>query len=144
MLRRQYEGRGSQRRILIMLLALEPVTQRELTERMGIQSGSASEVLGKLEAAGLICRVPGETDRRTMDITLTPSGRERAEEALRQRQERHRQMFSVLSDEEKQTLRELLQKIEMDWAVRYAVSEADSGCSRQTRKRRPHGGGASE
>ena len=48
------EGKGSQRRILIILLEEgSSITQSELTQRLGIQPGSASEVLGKLESAGL-------------------------------------------------------------------------------------------
>lgn len=132
-LRGQYEGRGSQRRILIVLLSLEPVTQRELTERLGIQPGSASEVIGKLEAGGLICRSPGSTDRRTMDISLTDAGREKALAALHQRQERHRQMFSALTETEKETLRILLEKLRDDWTERYRTPERD-GCGHRSRK----------
>ena len=47
------EGKGSQKRILMMLLETGPVTQKKLTALLGIQPGSASEVIGKLEAAGL-------------------------------------------------------------------------------------------
>lgn len=62
------EGRGSQKRILILLLETGPITQRELTERLGIQPGSASEVIAKLENAGLVTRTESEADRRTVDI----------------------------------------------------------------------------
>ena len=37
----------------MMLLETGPVTQKKLTALLGIQPGSASEVIGKLEAAGL-------------------------------------------------------------------------------------------
>ena len=54
-LRDTYDGRGSQRRVLTVLLKSDDViTQSALTERLDIQPGSASEVLAKLEAAGLI------------------------------------------------------------------------------------------
>ncbi|MBS6643938.1 MAG: MarR family transcriptional regulator, partial [Clostridiaceae bacterium] len=64
-------GRGSQNRILTILLRNRIVSQAELTEHLGIQSGSASEVLSKLESAGLIVRTESEEDRRTVNITLT-------------------------------------------------------------------------
>lgn len=114
-----YEGKGSQKRILILLNERGEMTQRELTELLRIQSGSASEVLGKLETAGLITRTTSGEDRRTADIRLTAEGSARAEEALRQRQSRHEEMFSVLSEEEKATLLQLAEKLNTSWAERY-------------------------
>ena len=109
------EGRGSQKRILILLRETEGMTQKELTARLGVQPGSASEVLNKLEQAGMILRTPSETDHRTMDIRLTPDGEALAEEASAKRAERHEQMFAVLSDEEKDTLIALLEKVNAHW-----------------------------
>lgn len=118
-MRRISEGKGSQKRILMILLETGPMTQSELTEQIGIQPGSASEVLGKLETAGLILRTPSETDRRTADICLTASGKSMAEAAYAQRQVRHRQMFSGLSDEEKDTLLHLLEKVNAHWKQKF-------------------------
>lgn len=118
-----YEGKGSQKRILIVLDEIGgSITQRELTNRLGIQPGSASEILAKLESAGLISRTPNEVDRRTMDVCLTDIGKESAAEAIKQRKKRHEAMFSCLSEEEKQELLSLLEKICSDWRGRYGES----------------------
>lgn len=117
-----YEGKGSQKRILIILHEAGGMTQRELTERMGVQPGSASEVIGKLESAGLIQRKRSQTDRRTTDIQLTETGRIRAEEAVEQRKKRHLEMFSCLSAEEKESLLALVEKLNADWDDRYGDS----------------------
>lgn len=122
-MRALYEGRGSQKRILIVLLETGKITQRELTRRLGIQPGSASEVIAKLENAGFLMRTESCEDRRTADIQLTEEGRLQALEAKRQRDQRHREMFSCLSDEEKTTLTELLKKINTDWEKRYGNLE---------------------
>ena len=114
-----YEGKASQKRILIIINELETITQRELTEHLGIQPGSASEILSKMENSGLIIRTQNETDRRTTDVRLTDRGRELAAEALAQRQKRHEEMFSCISEEEKQDLLSLLEKIYADWRIRY-------------------------
>jgi len=114
-----YEGRGSQKRILIVLSEAGTVTQRELTQRLGIQPGSASEVVAKLEGAGLITRTESEEDRRTVDISLTEEGVRQAQEAKSQRAGRHEEMFSALTEEEKSHLLELLEKLNADWEVRY-------------------------
>lgn len=119
------EGKGSQKRILMILLECGGMTQRELTERLGIQPGSASEVIGKLEAAGLLTRSPSETDRRTTDISLTAAGKAAAEEAYTQREKRHQQMFASLSDAEKETLLDLLKKVNADWEQKYRKKEDD-------------------
>ena len=65
------EDKGGQNRVLRLLAAEGPMTQRALTERICIQPASASELLGKLEKSGLIRRVTSEADRRTVDVTLT-------------------------------------------------------------------------
>lgn len=114
-----YEGKGSQKQVLIILLESGTMTQRELTERMGIQPGSASEVIGKLEHAGLILRTTNPADRRTTDVQLTENGRLQAENAARQRSLRHEEMFSCLSEEEKETLLLLTKKLNTDWDNRY-------------------------
>lgn len=127
MIRFLFEGKGSQKRILIILQEAGNITQRELTERLGIQPGSASEVIGKLESMGLIRRTPSQTDRRTMDIQLTESGRQQAEEAVSQRKARHREMFSCLSEEEKTMLLGLVEKLNRDWDSRYHKNEKEFG-----------------
>lgn len=121
------EGRGSQKRILILLLEAGPITQRELTQRLGIQPGSASEVIAKLENAGLIRRTESEADRRTVDVALTEEGSRQAEEAKAQREERHGEMFSALSQEEKAQLLGLLEKVNTDWESRYAERQRHPG-----------------
>ena len=118
-LRQLYEGKGSQARILIVLGESGPITQRKLTELLGIQPGSASEVIAKLERAGLIHRSPSQHDRRTVDISLTEEGMRQSLEARQQRIRRHTEMFECLSDEEKQQLLLLLNKLGDDWAARY-------------------------
>ena len=117
------EGRGSQKRILIVLMEDGPVTQSALTARLGIQPGSASEVIGKLEAAGMLYRAPSEDDRRTIDIVLTDAGRAAAEEAAAQRRARHEDMFACLCEEEKATLLGLLERLNDSWAALYPEGE---------------------
>ena len=127
------EGKGSQKRILMLLKENGTITQRELTAYLGIQPGSASEVIGKLEAMGLIVRVPSRTDHRTADISLTETGEAAAREAYAKREQRHQEMFACLSEEEKGTLLALLEKLNLAWSRQYRrqeprqASEDDSG-----------------
>ena len=113
------EGKGSQDRILLMLMKAGNMTQKELTENMDIRPGSASEVLSKLENAGLITRTENGEDRRTVDVAITDEGRSKAQQAAREREARRGEMLSALSQDEKDTLLELLEKLNADWRGRY-------------------------
>ncbi|MGN0165960.1 MAG: MarR family winged helix-turn-helix transcriptional regulator [Lachnospiraceae bacterium] len=117
------EGKGSQKRILILLNETGTITQQTLTEILGIQPGSVSEVIGKLESAELIARTPSETDRRTTDIVLTEKGKEQALEVTEQRKQRYGEMFSCLSEQEKTEFLKLLEKVNGDWKQRYQHGE---------------------
>ncbi|MGN1205090.1 MAG: MarR family winged helix-turn-helix transcriptional regulator [Lachnospiraceae bacterium] len=119
-MRQLYEGRGSQKRALILLgEAGGRMTQRELTARMGIQPGSASELIAKLINAGFVGRSVNVADKRTSFLVLTETGNLAASEAIRQRRLRHEEMFSCLEEREKNELIRLLEKLNRDWEKRY-------------------------
>ena len=124
-LRAVSEGKGSQKRILVVLSQSGAITQSELTERLGIQPGSASEVLGKLEAAGLITRALSEADKRTTDVRLTEAGEAAAKEAYAQRMARNAQMFAFLSEQEKAALLALLERVNEAWDTLYRQDNAE-------------------
>lgn len=132
-MRSLYEGKCSQKRILMIMNEMGETTLTELTERLGVRAASVSEVVGKLEKAGNVARRQGEYDRRTMILSLTDSGRELARQAQQQRDRRHEEMFSCLTDNEKDRLLSLLEKINSDWEQRYR-SEED--CHRHHHHRR--------
>ncbi len=119
------EGRASQKRILILLKETAGMTQKELTARLGVQPGSASEVLSKLEQAGLIFRTPSKADHRTTDIRLTPEGERLAREASLRRMERHEQMFAVFSSEEKDALLAMLERLNAHWDQTYRQQDGE-------------------
>lgn len=107
-----FNGKSSQNRILHILSNSECMTQRELTAQLGIQPGSASEVIKKLESAGLIVRRSNSEDRRTVDILLTDAGKARLAET---RSQSDHLPFDALSEEEKQLLLTLLEKLVQHW-----------------------------
>lgn len=112
-----FGGRGGQKRILHILSKEGSITQRELTERLDIQPGSASEIIKKLENAGYILRTANEADRRTADISLTEAGKA---QVLENGNERNcGALFSALSDDEATQLLNLLEKLSTDWDNRF-------------------------
>lgn len=117
--RAAFDGRTGQTRVLHLLKEEGAMTQRELTDHLGIQSGSASELMKKLESAGLISRTISETDRRGIDVCLTEEGAAQAEEYLRQRAERIDEMFSCLSPDEQLQLLSFMERLGENWGQRY-------------------------
>lgn len=65
------------------LIAGEPVGTGELADRLGMRSPSATAVVDRLEAAGLVRRVHHPTDRRRVVVEISPAGAARIEEAVR-------------------------------------------------------------
>ena len=104
-------GRGGQNRILHILEEQGEMTQRDLTEKLGIQPGSASEVIGKLEKAGFVERRANDHDRRTANLYLTESGRQEAQANKHTKP----QIFAALTGEEKEQLLSLLEKLLSEW-----------------------------
>lgn len=52
-------------------------TIKEIAERLGTTPGAASQIVEKMVKKGPLLRVPDENDRRSVRITLSPSGLER-------------------------------------------------------------------
>lgn len=103
-----HHGKG---RILSVLFHHEGMTQKELAEHISVRPQSLSESLARLEEEGLICRERSEKDKRELLLFLTERGKTHAEEIRIKRNEHAEEFFSVLSDEEKETLGALLTKI---------------------------------
>ena len=87
------------------------VRQKELAEKAGINASSTSEVVSRLEDDGYLIRTIDESDRRATVLKLTEMGAVRAEEIRSEREEFLDEFFSKLSEEEKQTLSDLLDKL---------------------------------
>ncbi len=100
-----------QGKVLSLLTAGGEMTQKELTDRAGIQPGSMSEVLKKLETGGYIRRMPDPRDGRGSIICLTEAGMI----AARQTVDGAGEVYSGLTDEEKDNLLTLMEKLEASW-----------------------------
>ena len=77
----------SQYAVLLVLWAEDSVPQRELGDRMFLDSGTLSPMLARLEKRGLITRARRPDDERTVQISLTEAGRALREQAADAQQE---------------------------------------------------------
>ena len=109
-------GRSGQQHILVMLHKSDGhMTQRDLQEAAGISSASISEVVSKLECAGLISKTRSDEDRRQVEIALTQEGVTRAQELIERRREFEGQCIACLDEDEQQQLVALLDRLVDHW-----------------------------
>jgi DNA-binding MarR family transcriptional regulator len=130
---RHFSGSPGQRRILALLRLKSPVSQKELLEVCGIRPASLSELLNKMENAGYITRTKDETDKRSVQVSLTEAGRKAADEWENESSNDSSGSFDCLTQEEREQLSAILKKLISDW-------NPDGG-DRYDRMNRHHGHG---
>ena len=90
------------------------IRQKELVEKLHIGQSSTSELINKLEDDGYIERKVDEADKRATLLFLTEKGQARAAEVADERAAMFENVFSKLTDEEKQTLSDIFDKLLAD------------------------------
>ena len=113
LLRRRPQGGPAQGQALVLsiLAGREALSQRQLQQMLGIQPGSLSELLSKLEAKGLIVREKAE-DRRGNLLRVTDAGREAG---AAQPEADGTDPFSPLTAEQQNQLASLLRALLNHW-----------------------------
>ena len=113
-----YHGKGhgkgkrhGQARALTMISMQEGITQKDLAFLLGVRPQSAGEMLARLEEHGLIERRKSEADARAIELYLTDDGRARASEIAERRKLAAADLFATLTDEEKDQLAAILDKL---------------------------------
>ncbi len=116
MLRRRPQGGPAQGQALILaiLAGREALSQRQLQQMLGIQPGSLSELLSKLEGKGLIRREKAE-DRRGNLLRITDAGREAS--AAQSADDGGDDPFSPLTDAQQDQLAALLRALLTRWVA---------------------------
>lgn len=111
-------GGASGKAPIVCLLAKQPngeMSQQELGLHFDLKPGSLSEILTKIECAGLIERSRNPKDRRQLTIRLTEAGWEKAHVEQAARIRFREQAFSALTHDEREDLAEMLDKIRVTW-----------------------------
>lgn len=112
-------GPRGRTRILAMLLACGPITQRALADRLERTPATLSQQLEPLERLGLVERAPLATDRRTVEVRLTEAGVAAAQEALAERAQLADELFGGLSTVDRRELFRLLTLLGEQWCSGY-------------------------
>ncbi len=107
-------GRAGRRRILFALLEGE-LLQRELQDLLGVQSGSLSEIIIKMEADGWIEKGKSQKDGRHLVLRLTPDGFAQAMLIKKTYEEQVYKMLSCFSEEQQLELYRMLKILDDHW-----------------------------
>ncbi|MFJ6198930.1 MarR family winged helix-turn-helix transcriptional regulator [Micromonospora sp. NPDC092111] len=83
----------------------------QLASMLGLTRGATSARLGPLEQAGLISRTNDAIDRRRVEVRLTPAGYDAFEQQASTEERGETALLSVLTEEERRTLADLLRKL---------------------------------
>lgn len=97
--------------ILELLTPGEGVSQQWIANQVGIRAQSVSEAIVAMEKRGFVRREASQTDRRVMLIYMTEEGEAHRQKAAAERSRHAQAFFSVLTQEEKEELFRMLQKL---------------------------------
>lgn len=112
--RRHDRGFGRERVLSVIGSYEDGVRQKTLTEELRINPSSVSEMISKLENDGYVKRTVDPEDKRATLISLTELGEARAAEIQDEKNEKLDKAFGNLTDDEKEQLIALLEKLTAD------------------------------
>jgi MarR family transcriptional regulator, transcriptional regulator for hemolysin len=103
--------------LLEALRAESSLTTGELARRMHVEVPTAVRMTQRMEAAGLLTRMPDPDDRRRVRLSLTPDGRKAARAVPRLLDDIADQALRGLSSTERRQLVTLLERVRanLDW-----------------------------
>ncbi len=105
------ERRGIPLRVWFPLRVLyqnEGITQRELGQMLGFGDAHAGVIVGVMERHKFVSREPSRIDKRRINLYLTPEGRKKTQQTLREMRRINAKVTAGFSPEERQTFHALL------------------------------------
>ena len=98
-------------RVMVMLAIEGRVTAQRIVQLLDADKGAISRTLKTMQERGLVKFEPDESDGRLRHFVFTPEGRLLHDRILRLALVREAAAISVLSDQEVETLRDLLRRV---------------------------------
>lgn len=109
-----HQSRHSQQDAVLALLRQGPLNQKQIQEQLSTRPGSVSELISKLESKQLVERRRDENDRRRVVLSLTEKGQDAA---MIHKERPAEDLFAAFSEEEKEQLAGLLEKLLESWGL---------------------------
>lgn len=123
--RKRFAIKTTEWRIMAVLGDSGALTQRELARATLMDKVPVNRACSALEARGLIARAPNERDGRSHLLALTDAGRAVHARIMPLAMKIEEELFSVLSAQERETMRELLARVRANAGELDAESLAD-------------------
>lgn len=92
--------------------AVEPMKMSDLSRMLLVSNGNATAVVDRLKSDGLVNRVPSETDRRVVMVSLTDAGRAQFETLARAHEIEVDRILAHLGAEDLDVMRDLIRRAE--------------------------------
>ena len=107
----KYELRAVDFSVLSLLKANPNITQKRVCMAVNVSPPNMAILLDKLEGRGLVLRQRNPLDKRSQTLVLTPEGLQLCNKAEKTTTELELEATAMLSDDEREQLLHLLQKI---------------------------------
>ena len=101
----------AQHEILVTIRRDSGLTQRELSDRLLVVKSNATALLNKLEARGLVRRVPDPKDSRVKRLRLTRAGEALVQQSFAVQTRVIKAMAAVMSDDELERTADLMGRV---------------------------------
>ena len=101
--------------VLFVVSHQGPISIKDISQRFGMTSSAATQLVTSLVKAGLLARKEDDSDRRKVGIILTAQGKKILEKAKEHRMNKMSKMFATLSDTELEQLGKIQAKIVEHW-----------------------------
>jgi DNA-binding MarR family transcriptional regulator len=98
-------------RIVNVLHWYGPMSAAAIAQRIAVDKGNACRAVARLEQRGLILREPDPDDQRVVNLSLTEAGEALFQEINPIARRREQTLLSALSDAERRTLDDLLDRL---------------------------------
>jgi MarR family 2-MHQ and catechol resistance regulon transcriptional repressor len=109
--KKEFKFTKTQQLIILSLSLYGTMSLNELSDKICTSNEQATRAVGQLVKSGFVNRVKNQTNRRSIDISLTQKGIDMINGAHATAAQRIPQRLSELSDDDAKTLVECLEKI---------------------------------
>ncbi len=104
--------------LLCRLFANDGITQSEIAEQLSVQGATVTNILQRMEEAGLVTRRRDLDDNRLVRVFLTEAGRQKERAITEQFVQLESAVFEGISQPERTQLRRLLRQMLSNMAVK--------------------------
>lgn len=101
----------AQATLLCHLFVQEGMTQSEIADQLSVQGATVTNMLQRMEEAGLVTRQRDVEDNRLVRVYLTDAGRSKERSIFQQFVKMEERMFEGLTQEDRASLRRMLRLV---------------------------------